>query len=353
MAQFHPFGGLPKELRDCIWDMAIRDDDPSVHFFTIYDPQDDPPSVVNPAKKVHATRASCVPGFSIGFAAPRRRGSDQLSWTDGNLSAYLTDSGLWTTCHESRERMLRYFRPFKTSPQVSKRMPVDWSTVQEMCDKPTALINMEFIRDNGERQYLTVRPSKDLLCLRLPDNSSISWDSRHHWQLIQDFPLFRWHGNEWPWYSSCITNVAVEYNPAWETFDHQKDRGPFTGITGGFSKVDEIHGLMTFWFIDYRLTRKYQSEDCERQTSRAGKLTFIEVDAIDYEWCCCPKKDGRCLDRCDQGPAKHKLYGAHALAGHLELHNEMQADEAHEVNPGEIILLEVILLEIVSFKVVA
>ncbi|KAI7788105.1 hypothetical protein LA080_013412 [Diaporthe eres] len=289
MAKFHPFADLPKELRDEIWDMAIRDDDPAVHFFSIYDAQNDPDSVVNPAKKVYAPRAPCVPGFSVGFAAPRRPGSDQLSWIDSNLSGYLIELGLWTAC-------------FKC----------------------------QFIRDNGERQYLTVRPSTDLLCLQLPDNSSISWDSKRHWQLIQDFPfkLFRGYENKWPWYSSPIINVAVEFNPAWETFDPKKDHGPFKGITDSFSESNEIHGLKTLWFIDYSLSRKYKSENRERQTFRAGKLTFIEVDSADYEWCCCPKKDRRCLGGCARRPtwSGYEMHGALALVNHLEMHNLMLAD---------------------------
>lgn len=325
MARFHPFKDLPKELRDRIWDTAIRDECPAVHFFTLYDAQADPPSVVQPSKKVHATSASYVPEFYLGLAAPRCRGSDQLSWTDGNISTYLTDSGLWTACHESRERMLRYFRPSETSPQVSKLMPVDWRTVQEICNQPTASINMEFIRDNGERQYLTVRLSTDLLCLRLPENSNISWNSRHHWERIQDFPLFRWHSHSWHWESSYIMNVAVEYDPAWEKFHPRKDYGPFRGVTDGFSKVNEIHGLITFWFIDYRLRRKYKSDNCERKTFRAGKLTFIEVTSTDYEWCCCPKEG--CLDGCFHGPGRRIESGAHALVYDLESYNESQPDE--------------------------
>jgi hypothetical protein len=37
MPQFHQFSDLPKELRDEIWDTAIRDDGPGVHFFSVYD----------------------------------------------------------------------------------------------------------------------------------------------------------------------------------------------------------------------------------------------------------------------------------------------------------------------------
>lgn len=332
MAQFHLFGDLPKELRDCIWDMAIRDDDPSVHFFTIYDTERDPPSVVNPSKKVHAARDAHVPKFYLGLAAPRCRENDQLSWTDGNVSTYLTDSGLWTACHESRERMLRHFRPSETSPQVSKHMPVDWETVRDISREPTASVNMEFMRDNGERQYLTIRPSADLICLQLPENSNISWDCRtwdcrSNWKSFRNFPLFRWHSHAWHWNSSDIANVAVEYDPAWENFDPQKDYMPFRGVTDGFSKVGEIHGLETFWFIDYRLTRKYKPDNRERKTFRAGKLTFIEVASTDCEWCCCPKEG--CLDGRFHGPERYVKFGAHGLVGYLKSYIWMQADKEY------------------------
>lgn len=299
--------------------MAIRDDDPGVHFFTIYDTRNDPPSVVNPSKRVYVTGTSFVARFNIGFAAPRRQGSNRLSWIDGNLSSYLTDSGLWTACYESYKRMLRHFRP----SEVSQTMPLDERRVEEVCKKPTASINMEFIGDNSERQYLTVCPAMDLICLQLPENSNISWDSSDHWESIQ-FPLFRWHDHGSYGHSPHIKNVAVEYNPAWETFDPKKDLGPFRDVTG-FRKVNEIPGLKTFWFIDYRLTRKYKPNDCKRQTFRAGKLTFIEVDSTDWEWCSCPKEGWRCIGGCDQNPATVKLLGAHALVDDLEPY-EMQDD---------------------------
>ncbi|KAK3386488.1 hypothetical protein B0H63DRAFT_467860 [Podospora didyma] len=37
---FHYFPDLPKELRDKIWDMALRPGRPAAHFFTIFDPND-------------------------------------------------------------------------------------------------------------------------------------------------------------------------------------------------------------------------------------------------------------------------------------------------------------------------
>ncbi|KAI3398628.1 hypothetical protein diail_8813 [Diaporthe ilicicola] len=324
MARFHHFSGLPRELRDPIWDMAIRDGDPTVHFFTLYDHFEDSDSVVDPAKKVHVISETCSPFFDVGFAAPRSRGSDQLSWTDGNISTYLSDSGLWTACKESRERMLKYFKPFETSPLFSKRKPLNCWTVYDIRDQLTTSINMEYTRDSGERQYLTIRPITDLICLQRPEGSNISWSDRGLWQLIANFPSFRWYSEHNLWGLSNLRNVAVEYNPAWEFSDRNPDYEPFMRVTDGFSKVDEIHGLHTFWLIDYRLTRKYKSADCERQTFRAGALTFIEVDRSDYEWCCCPKE--RCLDDCFPSYERYKGCGPHALIDGVESYNEYQFD---------------------------
>lgn len=296
MAQFHLFPDLPKELRDCIWDMAICDDDPAVHFFTIYDAQDDSNSAFDPTNKVHATRNSCVLRFSIGFAAPRFRGCNQVLWAYNSRYTYLTDSALWTACHESRERMLRHLRGSEG-------------------------MNMGFIPDNGERQYLTIRPSADLFCLQRPDNSNISLDSRYHWESIHNFPLFRWHRYVNPWKSSRTMNVAIEYDPAWEIFDPRKDCGPFQAVTNSFGKIDEKHGLVTFWFIDYRLTRKYKPGNRERQMFRAGNLAFVEVDSTDWEWCCCPKEG--CLEGCFHGSGRY-THRAHDLVDELQLYIDSQ-----------------------------
>ena len=138
------------------------------------------PTVVDPAKKVHSTRGPdrYVPMFRTGLAAPGDP-KEALSWTNGNISTSLTDSGLWTAflCQESRKRMLLHFQPYKTSPLISKHtgMPVDSETVQEICDKPTASVNMEFTHNTGERQYLIIRPSTNLICLEIPKNSKISY----------------------------------------------------------------------------------------------------------------------------------------------------------------------------------
>lgn len=302
--------------------MAIRKDEPGVHLFTMYDTKKDPDSVIDPTKKVHVTRDPELiswPGlisFYTGLAAPRNRRNGRLSWTDGNTSTYLQDSGLWTACHESRERMLRHFKPSETSPQASRFRQLNPQTIWNIQAKPNSSVNMEFTRDNGERQYLTIRPSTDLICLQVIEDSKISFGSNDFdWQDVGEFPLFRWRGDD-GYYSYCsdIKNVAVEYDPAWEESNNSYDHFPTVG--GVFTFICDIPGLDAFWFIDYRLTRKFKRDEGDRHGRRrmfhADSMTFIEVISIDNEWCCCPKEG--CSDECLSNGMSSTPHRAHDLA---------------------------------------
>lgn len=294
--------------------MAIRNDKPAVHFFTMYHIKGDSDSVIDPTKKIHITRdpellERLYNQDHIGLAAPRAGGKGRPSWIDGNISTYLEDSGLWTACYESRERMLRHFRSCEIDPQASRRVKLGRKTTRHHGYRPLASLNMEFTRDNGERQYLTVRPSTDLICLRLLEGSKLSFGSH---------PLPDWRNIERrrdhegrSWYSNT-SNVAVEYDPAWHNPDIY---GRISDVIAAFGWVHYLRGLENFWFIDYRLTRKFKKDrEGERKMFHAGRLTFIEVSIDDSEWCCCPKQG--CSDQC-----LHRLGfippGAHDLANDL------------------------------------
>ncbi|KAL1871908.1 hypothetical protein Daus18300_004542 [Diaporthe australafricana] len=290
MPEFLPFQRLPKELRDEIWDLAIRDDGAGVQFFTIFDIVNDSNSVVLQAQRVHATSGAPDLSYRVGFAAPQLGRVRQLSWTNGNVSSYLTDSGLWTACFESRQRMMVHFQPYKTSPQLSKHAPEDAETVKELCKSPKASVNMKFKRENGELQYLTIRPSADLLCFQLAKNSAFSWASSFQWSYISDFPLFRWRagGTGWQWESSAIKNIAVEFDPSWASVDREGEWS-FTRARTSLGAVENVTGVTNFWLIDYSLARRYRTSSTTdrrgRSTFRAsGGLEFVEVLDTDDEW---------------------------------------------------------------------
>ncbi|KAI3398064.1 hypothetical protein diail_9928 [Diaporthe ilicicola] len=337
MSQFHLFGQLPQELQDLIWDLAIRDDGPGAHFFTIYDAAKDLNSVVGPAQVVHATSATHVSAHRVGFAAPQRRGTSHLSWTHGNISDYLTDSGLWTACRDSRMRMLSRFRPAETSPQVSRRtVPADLGAVDRARRSPMATVNMQFQGEDGERRYLTIRPSSDLLCLQPAGGGSlVSEATTDQWRYITDFPVLRWPtpGGHRMGEPSRLRNIAVEFDRA---------RGPnpwvcplrsWVRLWLRLSHAEHVAGLENFWLIDYSLARRYKAAGDRRgrRTFRAGGggLELVEVLRTDDEWC----SSGMCFNydsfRCLCVRHLRLRSGAHCLARALKNYQDIGATSHH------------------------
>lgn len=276
MSQFTIFSKLPQELRDQIWDQAIRDDGPAAHFFTMYDPAVDTDHVVRQEKRVHATSGGNDPSYRVGLAAPHDRRWGEHSWTGGNVSAYVTDSGLWTACWESRRRMLWHFRPTATS-SPSAPDPADGLPASS-----TAPVTMPFRRDNGERQYLTIRPSEDLLCFQLASCSAISRQEGDHWGHLQNFPLFRWRRPGGGWESpQRMRHIAIEYDTEY------LDEMTASWLRQSCIMAEAVVGLAGFWFINYRLERRYRPDKDRRarKTFRAaGGVEFVEVRKGDDEW---------------------------------------------------------------------
>ncbi|KAJ4394767.1 hypothetical protein N0V93_003987 [Gnomoniopsis smithogilvyi] len=168
MAVFHYFSLLPKEVRDQIWDGAIRDETPSVHWLSIYQSKEVDPATIDDsmtAKWSSTKRTEFLCGLNIDFylSAPRYRDEGEQSWSRNNPSPYMEDSGMWTACHESRKRMLRRFNPKETSSnaRLTHQQIRDLFTLTR---KTTATLRIQ--RDNGETQYITLNPSKDLLCVQ-------------------------------------------------------------------------------------------------------------------------------------------------------------------------------------------
>lgn len=263
MSQFNKFSELPQELQDQIWDLAIRDDRPAAHFFTVYDPAQDCDDIVRHEKRVHVARAGHVPPYGVGLAAPEVPETCRQSWTDGNLSAYMTDSALWTACWNSRKRMLWHFRPTATR---------------------SLAVTMPFLRDDGKRQYLTIRPSEDLLCLQFPTGSAIR-EQKRYWRLLRDFPLLRSrlsHG--WWQLPERVRHLAIDLLDM-EWFQTLFADWPYLHLLN----VDGMAsaGLAGFWLINYGLDRRYRADGDRRgrRTFRAaGGVELVEVLADDNEW---------------------------------------------------------------------
>lgn len=106
-ATFNRFRELPRELRDQIWTFAIRNSQPGVHIFRIY----------NTREETHTGTRNLVSFFRAypehRLAEPSRDRyfhSIDVYCSESNVSTYLIDGGLWTVCKESRLIMEKKFR---------------------------------------------------------------------------------------------------------------------------------------------------------------------------------------------------------------------------------------------------
>ncbi|KAI0837127.1 hypothetical protein F5Y06DRAFT_272053 [Hypoxylon sp. FL0890] len=228
---FHPFSELPKELRDLIWDAAIRRDVPSAHFFTAWDGMHDASIFPNMVELSVAGRG-VDHGVPCGLAAPRCNRAEPhcASWFDNNPSVYMEDSGLWTACKESREAMIRRFGNHRVTYQkgpLGKKAEAEYVKLPEFNDAPATGTMVQ----NGKTQYFTVCPKTDLFCLQpLAKGNGIWWK-----YFEEDVPIFNERGSPRP-------NIALELNPSWmDDYVSDKDQKENS------AKPDEIH-LPRYYF---------------------------------------------------------------------------------------------------------
>lgn len=266
MSQFQLFAKLPKELRDMIWDAAIRDNSPAAHFFC--HGALDPNFTVNPERRVHATSGRNRRKYRFGLSAPQSSPNNEYSWVGGNPSAYMIDSGLWTACWESRERMKRHFQPEKATSGPLDRQG------RLLSDAP---VTLPFRRDKGERQYLTIRPSEDLLCLQSAKRPAL------YCNLLANLPTFRRPRPDGVgWESTIPRNVAIEFDPL--CFEPQIELLFEPSIRDYNEAVLQLAG---FWLINRSLRRRYKPDEdrSRRRTFRAAEgMELVEVRRGDDEW---------------------------------------------------------------------
>ncbi|KAE9566479.1 hypothetical protein CGCF415_v005965 [Colletotrichum fructicola] len=111
---FHQFPMLPGEMRDQIWDLAVRQPGyRGVHIFTYIDENNyrdhRPTSNTFPrhlAKKMGDDRRFVGAPTPANDTAPH-------SWTAGNPSTYVVDGGVLTACKESYMAMCRRYNAGK------------------------------------------------------------------------------------------------------------------------------------------------------------------------------------------------------------------------------------------------
>lgn len=280
---FHSFCELPWELREQIWTLALRPDRPAAHRFTVFNAQE--------ADELSALQSYAVHDESLrhcDLAAPRSNKSDMktISWTVSNPSIYLTDSGMWTACKESREIMEKRFGTLTwraNRPKVEDYSP---SFQDPRQDTPATGI----FTSNGETQYFTVHPKRDLFCFQPYNFNTVHWFS-----LSLSSPLFSWcHGFQ-------LKHIAIEFDPK---HDYHAPPFPTTPqpmlpqdyfIRGDFSEhvtncfeeaAFSVHPDIRIWLIDTRLKRRPEvplKED-GRQVFYTSSGRYVEVDDYDEAW---------------------------------------------------------------------
>ncbi|KAH7195973.1 hypothetical protein DER44DRAFT_814623 [Fusarium oxysporum] len=152
--EFSLFSALLTELREEIWNLAIRPKRSGVHIFRVYSTYMD--HETSPEEVIHfsANEASFYghERFELSLAVPLPHKSLDGANKDGArmTSSYMIDTGLWTACHESRSMMKKAFLTIKNTRHGKVYIP-----------KPV----MCCYHSGGARFYFTMRPMSDLFIL--------------------------------------------------------------------------------------------------------------------------------------------------------------------------------------------
>lgn len=267
--EFPRFHLLPKEMRDKIWKMALRKNDPGVHFFTVYNAAHENERQAVSGYEVHGIDSWDGFGVSkvrVGFcrisiSAPPTisdMGSD-FSWTDNNPSTYLIDSGLWAACPESREIAKR---------QLGKR----WRGENRNRSTPA----IYYKADSSEPQFLSVDMAKDLFVLSPLNFQTIEWHS-------VATNLF---GGDLGVTSPTIRHVAFQFDPDWRmqwdrllvAVYNQSYDVRIKGILGVVRAAVVDENVFThIWFVDRRISRRMWTQE-EPRPAELGENSSTAVE---------------------------------------------------------------------------
>jgi hypothetical protein len=277
------FSSLPRELRDQIWDAAIRPNRPAAHTFSV---------VLNHHLNVsgltsaYAIKEKPIDGghFEVNrLMAPTKISNTEYSWTIDNDSAYLIDSGLWTACKESRHAMRRRFRPGDWQPIRRAFREQDIKGISpfrsSLSKAPDAPVTAGF-ESNGEYQTLTVLPKSDLFILR-----PVKTEEGHGLDNLSYCCNLLTSRS-----GSMVTNIAFELP---ENYDHERDvvykRENADGEPTTIMRVMACYAseLIEFgntwfiapkvWFIDPSQSRCRRARDGAREVFYSSGRTYVEV----------------------------------------------------------------------------
>lgn len=268
------FADLPTELREHIWSLAIwnRECLPAAHFF-----------------KASKEAVECQSDWSedlftsdwdCNYCNLRSPCWDpcepeRFRWaSEGNISGYVQNSGLWNACTESRQAMLRHWTKYLGESQA---------------DVYESFENYR-VPDNDGDFCLVTRPSQDLCCINVAHLQHLDY-SIHY--------LDR----------RTFDNFGFEFDPAWteefarrwdlgccdkeEVFDkiYHREDDETTTLDHLLSHMERFkEGDEYIWLIDHRLQPTTKLSDDKvaeggrgREVFRARDRRYIEVKRQDIE----------------------------------------------------------------------
>ncbi|KAH7009969.1 hypothetical protein EDB80DRAFT_714146 [Ilyonectria destructans] len=257
-ASFRLFPHLPPEIQDVIWDAAVRPATKShVHSFIIAD---------------HHCRtfdSVSVPGFFLRLGARGKvNGGFKLAvphddpHSGPNSSVYLSDSGLWMACKQSRAAMEGRFPTNEWWSEIpGEDQPQRKARAGECFGQQNVAHTASYIDSNSQVQHITIRPDEDLVYFSPLQLDLINWF--HHYA-FNDVPLidYRGYNTVSPASSFLGLHVALDYDPLMlETLAGRTVNCPHRRVTFSTTSivdmVDVFHesATRTIWFIDHRLRR--------------------------------------------------------------------------------------------------
>ncbi|RYP11641.1 hypothetical protein DL767_011118 [Monosporascus sp. MG133] len=269
---FTCFVKLPKPLRQKIWTAAIRPAQPGVHYFTIYnwDDEKERSTIGDDAAVVVADPEDCDRSSTV--AAPRCNKSEPnaRSWIDSNPSTYLIDGGLLTACKESREAMNKHLRAVEWLDRIDS----DRNYNQEK--DPDAAVTASFVQDGG-RRFFRVKPELDLFVFQPYD-----FDTLDDWWHFGLFALI--------FGKPHVGHIALEYDPKWAS-DLKSEVGSSCYAKGALGCVsrattNENSWVENLWFIDYRIRRRPEESLLvdKRHIFHGAGCRYVEVQSYDPGW---------------------------------------------------------------------
>ncbi|KAM0355139.1 hypothetical protein ACHAPU_001000 [Fusarium lateritium] len=247
------FSDLSKELRDKIWNLAIRDDYPGVHIFGACD-----------QAKEEGRPLTSRGDKSCNFYEPSWRGyfhNLKNDCSDENISTYLIDGGLWTACKESRLVMEKHFKQSDWPIRKSFYEHYSYSEAKKYKMPSTGYFA------GGPLHCLTTFPNRDLFVFQTNDVNKIPWVC-HDRALGANL-------------SGCehIGHLAIEYRPEWA---HNQTKGKvWKRVVRHLANVafESEGSLFRIWIIDHTLKRRKGAPAYKEETSDSSRAnTFYARD---------------------------------------------------------------------------